>query len=797
MSFRRAGMNSPSVHDLIERFNNKEPLVSVFDDINALQPDDEGNKSRNAPPAKPRKPTVGIDDKISNDHSTLTTVNSDNKEVSASENNTVIRELPPVKPRKSLSSIDDKISNDDSTLTTVNSDNKEVSASENNTESCELPPAKPRKSLSGINDKISNDDSTLTTVNSDNKEVSASENNTESCESPPEKPLSLDQVTVFAIEAENDQISPSIVVTDEKNHTYNSDNKDKCTEESTEVTSEKKLKNQTQRGYIMDEVIQTEKNYLSNLKIVLGIISHHYSAVATPYISVLTLFLTSTDVFLIPIRTQEILCMEEILTQFKNWENLVKVHEIFYNDLVKESEPNLATMSKLFIDISKFFKIYEAYLVNYEVAQRNRAKLLIKNKKYAELIDKAMTHPLNPRGYSLETLLIEPVQRLPRYRLLLQQLKKYSCNDRDIKWEHDNVCRALETMEKIASDANEAIRKAENKAKIMEIMNRMSFQTRVDLVDVDGRMFIKEGILHRQCRRVVKPFKFWLFSDLFIYGEQIILSTAVADAIGTLPTFNINRTINLNACKIIAANDSYTNHENAFIVQSPQKSFVVWAASPAERQEWMDGIQSAQTALQSVDISTVAIAPIWTPDRNAPECSVCKVAFTVFVRRHHCRSCGSIVCDSCSKKRYLLAHVDKINLVRVCDTCYDKYVTIAGGSSKKNSESLPSPSDSAIHRISENVSAVGGAVRRKSLAAMSAVNDTLISPVLRQFSNKDSDNTNESSESNSSTPQADGASSAMAPRRSISQMIGHLLGTDEDDGPQQQAVSALDLNKDG
>jgi len=513
---------------------------------------------------------------------------------------------------------------------------------------------------------------------------------------------------------------------------------------------------------------------------------------------ILTLLLASIDLFLIPLRDQEILSMEEIVTQFKNWENLVKVHEIFYDDLVKESEPNLATMSKLFIDIIKFFKMYEGYLVNYEIAQKNRAKLLIKNKKYAELIDKAMTHPLNPRSYSLETLLIEPVQRLPRYRLLLQQLKKYSVNDSDIKWEHENVCRALQTMEAIASEANEAIRKAENKAKIMEIMNRMSFQTRVDLADVDGRMFIKEGILHRQCRRVVKPFKFWLFSDLFIYGEQISLSSAVADAIGTLPTFNINRTINLNACKILSATDSYANYENAFIVQSPQKSFVVWAASPSERQEWMDGIQEAQTALRSVDLSTLTdanIAPIWTPDRNAPKCIVCNAAFSVFLRRHHCRSCGGIVCDNCSKKRYLLEHVDKDNLVRVCDPCYEKYVTIAGGSSKKSSDSSPPTSDSTIVRITENVSAVGGAVRRRSLAAMSAVNDTLISPVFRQFGHKDGDNASESSESTSSTPRVDGASPAIVPRKSISQMIGHLLGSDNDDGAQHQATIMLDSHE--
>ncbi len=355
MSFRRAGMNSPSVHDLIERFNNKEPLVSVFDEINTLQPNDEGNKSHKVPPLKPRKPITSIDDKISNEDTTLNVdhkevsaiktavscelppakprksitgvddkiFNDDkatNKDVSAINNSTVSCELPPAKPRKSITGIDDKIYNADTSLTTRNVENKEVSAIDKNAVSsesppekprkpitstddkisdddttlnvdhkeassienivgsCELPPEKPRKSITDIDDKISNNDNILTTLDVGNKDASAIETNAVSCESSPEKLHTLDQVTVSpsAVKAEPDQASLSIIVPDEVVHTKNSDNKDKCTAAPTEATNEIKLKNQTQRGYIMDEIIQTEKNYLNNLKIVLGIISPFY-----------------------------------------------------------------------------------------------------------------------------------------------------------------------------------------------------------------------------------------------------------------------------------------------------------------------------------------------------------------------------------------------------------------------------------------------------------------------------------------------------------------------------------------
>ena len=39
--------------------------------------------------------------------------------------------------------------------------------------------------------------------------------------------------------------------------------------------------------------------------------------------------------------------------------------------------------------------------------------------------------------------------------------------------------------------------------------------------------------------------------------------------------------------------------------------------------------------------------------------------------QQHCRNCGYIVCEGCSKKRFLLPHLDA-KPVRVCDSCYTK-----------------------------------------------------------------------------------------------------------------------------
>ena len=41
---------------------------------------------------------------------------------------------------------------------------------------------------------------------------------------------------------------------------------------------------------------------------------------------------------------------------------------------------------------------------------------------------------------------------------------------------------------------------------------------------------------------------------------------------------------------------------------------------------------------------------IWTPDKDAPTCQLCRRKFTTYYRRHHCRACGRCVCCDCSPK---------------------------------------------------------------------------------------------------------------------------------------------------
>mmetsp|Transcript_44938 Transcript_44938/g.119582 ORF Transcript_44938/g.119582 Transcript_44938/m.119582 type:complete len:101 (+) Transcript_44938:3-305(+) len=63
-------------------------------------------------------------------------------------------------------------------------------------------------------------------------------------------------------------------------------------------------------------------------------------------------------------------------------------------------------------------------------------------------------------------------------------------------------------------------------------------------------------------------------------------------------------------------------------------------------------------------------APTWQADREATNCTKCKVAFSLFLRKHHCRHCGKIFCEDCSSKQCTIPQYEITKPVRVCDECF-------------------------------------------------------------------------------------------------------------------------------
>ncbi|KAH8905163.1 FYVE-domain-containing protein [Coniochaeta sp. PMI_546] len=56
------------------------------------------------------------------------------------------------------------------------------------------------------------------------------------------------------------------------------------------------------------------------------------------------------------------------------------------------------------------------------------------------------------------------------------------------------------------------------------------------------------------------------------------------------------------------------------------------------------------TALPAVSL------PRWQPDAEVTYCPICHTQFSFFIRKHHCRKCGRVVCDACSPHRITIPY---------------------------------------------------------------------------------------------------------------------------------------------
>ncbi|KAK2166855.1 hypothetical protein LSH36_34g03012 [Paralvinella palmiformis] len=78
-------------------------------------------------------------------------------------------------------------------------------------------------------------------------------------------------------------------------------------------------------------------------------------------------------------------------------------------------------------------------------------------------------------------------------------------------------------------------------------------------------------------------------------------------------------------------------------------------------------------------------APDWA---DGECCHRCRVTFSTFLRKHHCRHCGNVFCNKCSSKTSIIPKFGIEKEVRVCESCYED---INGPSnSKKEDDGLPS-----------------------------------------------------------------------------------------------------------
>ncbi|KAK5582398.1 hypothetical protein RB653_003981 [Dictyostelium firmibasis] len=224
-------------------------------------------------------------------------------------------------------------------------------------------------------------------------------------------------------------------------------------------------KNKRFRIKIINELIETERDYVRDLNIVV-------------------------EVFLNPIREKQLLSAKDVNALFSNIEILYSINMNVLKELEKERDPLCENISvgQTFLDMSHYLKMYTTYCSN----QQNALKILeeekLKNQPFREYLEFCMNDSVC-RGLPLNSFIIKPVQRICKYPLLIKETIKFTPDDHPDK-------PALEEVDKKISDIvqsiNEAKRTLELFQKIVDLQNSIDGLEDTNLME-QGRTLLMEG----------------------------------------------------------------------------------------------------------------------------------------------------------------------------------------------------------------------------------------------------------------------------------------------------------------
>ncbi|KAG6833910.1 hypothetical protein H0H87_007921 [Tephrocybe sp. NHM501043] len=166
---------------------------------------------------------------------------------------------------------------------------------------------------------------------------------------------------------------------------------------------------------VINELVTSERSYVRRLQIL-----------KNDYADPLRNFARSKDTAIIP--------AYEANTLFGNVDNLLPVNEAFLTDLEKMLGPNgpktvggVGDVALRHFKDSRGFEQYKQYYVKREDAQLIFERELSKrSSRFASFIDHIKYQSADPRNrVGLRELLMEPVQRIPRYTLLFRTMLKH------------------------------------------------------------------------------------------------------------------------------------------------------------------------------------------------------------------------------------------------------------------------------------------------------------------------------------------------------------------------------------
>ncbi|XP_070953224.1 FYVE, RhoGEF and PH domain-containing protein 2 isoform X10 [Macaca nemestrina] len=326
--------------------------------------------------------------------------------------------------------------------------------------------------------------------------------------------------------------------------------------------------------------------------------------------------------------------------------------------------------------LAPFLKMYGEYVKNFERAAELLATWTEKSPLFQEVLTRIQSGEASG-SLTLQHHMLEPVQRIPRYELLLKEyVQKLPAQATD----RADAQKALDMIFSAAQHSNAAITEMERLQDLWEVYQRLGLED--DIVDPSNTL-LREGPVFKISFRRKDPMEryLFLFNNMLLYCVPRVIQVGAQ--------FQVRTRIDVAGMKVRELMDAEFPH--SFLVSGKQRTLELQARSQEEKISWMQAFQAAvdqiekrnetfkaaaqgpegdtqEQELQSEELGLRA--PQWVRDKMVTMCMRCQEPFNALTRRrHHCRACGYVVCARCSDYRAELKYNDN-RPNRVCLHCY-------------------------------------------------------------------------------------------------------------------------------
>ncbi|XP_045577946.1 FYVE, RhoGEF and PH domain-containing protein 4 isoform X8 [Salmo salar] len=356
--------------------------------------------------------------------------------------------------------------------------------------------------------------------------------------------------------------------------------------------------------------------------------------------------------------------------------NISSIHTFHSQFLLPDLETHMGQWSEsprlgdVMQQHAPFLRMYAEYVMSFDHAMELLRVWTERSAPFRNIIQDIQSQEVCG-SLTLQHHMLEPVQRLPRYEMLLRDyLKKLPDDDSD----HSHAEKSLQVISMAATHSNSAIRQSENLKKLLEIYEMLGEEE--DVMNPSNE-FIREGrILMLSARHSATE------RHLFLLNNMLLCCTPRFSLGGQ--RFTVRTRIDVEGMTVQRTTNEH--HPHTFQVSGKERTLErtldLQASSEQDEEDWIKAFQDAIDVFRqknetfksaSKEVETEELgrrAPRWIRDSEVTMCMKCSEPFNALTRwRHHCRACGCVVCWRCSDNKVTLEYDgNKVN--KVCLDCH-------------------------------------------------------------------------------------------------------------------------------